>query len=246
MRIPFRIPTAAAVAVAALAASFAQEAKLPTPDAILAAYIQATGGKAVIEKATSRQAKGSFEMTAMGLKGGFEMFAKAPDKFLMKMDVPGFGPVQEGFDGTVAWSQNPAQGLREKSGVELAFTKRSSQFYRDLRLKELYPKMEVKGVEKVGEKDVYHVEAIPAEGGPEQWYFDKASGLMIRFIVDMEGPQGKVTITTDVEDYKGLETGGKIPMLLRQKIGSMEMHLRIEDVKVNVAIDEAIFRKPAA
>lgn len=41
-------------------------AKLPTVDQVLDKYVQAIGGKAAIEKQTSRVAKGTFELPAFG------------------------------------------------------------------------------------------------------------------------------------------------------------------------------------
>ena len=225
--------------------AIAQTEKAPTVDSILDAYVKAMGGKAAIEKATTQQGKGTFEMPTMGMKGSMETITKAPDKSLMKMDIPGFGAVQEGFDGTVAWSQNPAQGMREKSGPELAMTKRGAQFFRHLRLKELYPTIELKGVETVDGKEAYLLIATPPDGGPEKWYFDKQTSLLIRFELEMEGPMGKMQIVTDMQDYR--ETDGiKAPWLIKQQAGPMQVSIKIEEVKHNVPADDALFKKPSA
>src|SRR6266851_3595985 len=45
---------------------------LPTADQILDKYVQAIGGKAAVEKQTSRVAKGSFEIPAVGASGTAE------------------------------------------------------------------------------------------------------------------------------------------------------------------------------
>lgn len=235
------------MAAAALTAT-AQPAAKPaaaTVDSILDDYLKAVGGKSAIEKLTSRHGKGSFEMAAMGMKGSMEIFAKAPNKMLLKMDVPGFGAVQEGYDGAVAWSQNPAQGLREKAGVELAIAKRSAQFHRDARLKELYPKMDLKGEQAVDGRATYLVEATPVEGASERWYFDKETKLLVRMEMEIEGPMGKLPITSDMSDYREIN-GVKIPWTIKQQAGPMQMAIRVEEMKANTAIDDEMFKKPAA
>src|SRR5688572_7444771 len=159
-----------AIAVAAFAqggqqkpATEAKPAALPTADQILDKYVQAIGGKSAIEKQTSRVSKGSFEIPAVGASGTAEIFEKAPNKNAAIINIPGFGVVQEGFDGKTAWAQDPQSGLREKAGAELAAAKLDGEFYKPIRFKQLYPKMVVKGKDKVGERDVFVVEATPVE-----------------------------------------------------------------------------------
>src|SRR5437870_13266315 len=72
-------------------------AKLPTVDQVLDKYVQAIGGKAAVEKATTRVAKGSFEIPAFGATGTAEIYAKAPNKAATIVTVAGYGTVQEVF-----------------------------------------------------------------------------------------------------------------------------------------------------
>src|SRR3989441_8892439 len=88
---------------------------MPTADQIVDKYVQAIGGKAAIEKQTSRVSKGSFEIPAFGASGTAEVYEKAPNKSAAFINIPGFGVVQEGFDGKTAWAQDPQSGLRDKA-----------------------------------------------------------------------------------------------------------------------------------
>jgi hypothetical protein len=74
-------------------------AALPSVDQVLDRYVQAIGGKAVIEKQTSRVSKGSFELAAFGASGTAEVYEKAPNKTVAIVNIAGFGVIQEGFDG---------------------------------------------------------------------------------------------------------------------------------------------------
>lgn len=237
------------IAVSHLAQARAQQpapdamAALPTVDQILDKYVQMLGGKAALEKITSTASKGTFEIAAFGASGSAEVWEKAPNKTALKLDIPGFGLVLEGFNGTVAWSQDPQSGLREKTGAELAATKLDSDFYKPLRLKQLYPKITVKGKEKVGEKDAYVLTATPAEGAAETWYFDAASGLLTRMDLERESPQGKMAVQVFQEDYKEVD-GIKIPHTMRQVTSAFTIVIKLDEVKHNVAIDETKFNKP--
>ncbi|NOT59246.1 MAG: hypothetical protein HOP19_03365, partial [Acidobacteria bacterium] len=94
-------------------------AALPTVDAVLENYVKALGGKEAIQKATSYTMKGKIELPAMSMSGPAEMVSKAPNKAFTKFTLEGFGDILQGYDGKVAWAQDPMQGMRELSGVEL-------------------------------------------------------------------------------------------------------------------------------
>jgi outer membrane lipoprotein-sorting protein len=240
-----------AVAVTALAqgkekpADPKPAAALPSVDQILDKYVQAIGGKAAIEKLTSRVSKGSFELPAFGASGTVEIYEKAPNKTVAIINVAGFGVVQEAFDGKVGWAQDPQNGLREKAGIELAAAKLDAEFQKPLKIKQLYAKIVVKGKDKVGDKEVYVVEATPSESSAETWYFDTQSGLMLRQDAEREGPQGKQNVQVFLDNYKEVD-GVKLPFSLHQVTPAFTIDIKIEDVKHNVPVDDAKFVKPAA
>lgn len=220
-------------------------AKLPTVDQVLDKYVQAIGGKAAIEKQTSRTAKGTFELPAFGASGTAEVYAKAPNKTATTINIAGFGVVQEVFDGKTGWSSDPQGGLREKAGAELASTKLDSEFYKPVKLKQLYPKIVVKGTDKVGDKEVYVLEATPVESSTETWYFDTQTGLILREDAERESPQGKQAIQVFYEDYKEVD-GVKIAFSIRQVSPAFTLMIKMEEIKHNVPVDDAKFNKPAA
>lgn len=220
------------------------EAALPSVDKVLENYVAALGGKAAIEKVTSRTAKGTFELPAMGASGTFEMVAKAPNKTGMKIEIPGVGEIHNRFDGTKGWAQDPMTGLRELSGVELAATKLDAEFYKDIKMKELYKKLEVKGRAKVGDAEAIIIEATPAEGSPEKYYFDTKTGLLIRHDTERESPQGKMAIESTFEDYRAVD-GVQVVHTIKQSTPAYALVIKMTEVKHNVAVDDAKFAKPA-
>ncbi|HEY8461469.1 MAG TPA: hypothetical protein VIM99_13860 [Blastocatellia bacterium] len=218
---------------------------LPTLDSILEKYVNAVGGKEAIEKITSRSVKGSFSIDAFGVTDApIEIFAKAPNKTSMKIDVPNFGLVVRVFDGSTGWSSDPMSGLRELSGAELAQMKRGSDFHAELNIKNHYAKMEVKSKEKVGSYETYLVEATPAEGSPVKYYFDVNTGLLVRQDEESEGPQGKMQTEVYMDDYKAVD-GVKIAHTVKQVNPMMTFVIKINEIKSNVEIEEAKFAKPS-
>ncbi len=219
-----------------------ESVSLPALDQVLDKFIESSGGKAAMEKITSRYVKGTFDIPAMGASGTVEIYAKAPNKSYTVIDVPGFGTIQQGYDGTVAWEDNPMTGARDLTGAELAARKRDVDFYRELRLKQLYPQMAVKGKEKVGEREAYVVEATPPEGKPERMFFDVENGLLIRADAERESPQGTALVETYLEDYRDLD-GIKTPFTMRQVNPMFSMTIKFNEVKNNVEIEDSKFSR---
>ncbi|HEV8485510.1 MAG TPA: hypothetical protein VGV87_18345 [Blastocatellia bacterium] len=220
-------------------------APMPTVDQVMENFVKAIGGKEAGMKVTSRVQKGTLEIAAMGVNAPIELYAKAPNKSLFFLDVPSYGIIQEGFDGTAAWAQEPQGGLRDKTGAELAETKLDGQFYKNLRLKELYSKLELSGVESVGGRDAYVIVCTPTGGSPEKFYFDKENGLLVRHDFERESPMGRSPTQQFLTDYKEVD-GMKVPHTIRN-IGAMgEMTIKFTEIKQNVPIDDAKFNKPAA
>ncbi len=242
------LPMCLIVLLAGLTAAVAQtspQATLPSVDQVLDKYVKALGGKAVLEKLTSRVSKGTLEMDQLPGPAAEEIYAKAPNKQYMVTDLSSFGQARRGFNGAVGWEDNPQTGMREVTGPELAAMKRDADFYAAIKLRELYPKMTVKGKESVNGHDAYAVEATPPEGAAETMYFDADSGLLVRAVRETEGPNGKVTLDITFDDYREVD-GIKLPFVMHFSLGEFAFVIKLSEVKHNLPIDDAKFDKPAA
>lgn len=226
-----------------VAAQTAPADSAPSVDEILDKYVQALGGKAALEKLTSRVAKGTFEMDQMPGEATQEIYEKAPNKQLTITDSPSFGTFKRGYNGTTGWQDNPQTGLQDVTGDELASMRRHADFYWSTKLKELYPQMTMKGKESVGGRDAYVIEATPAEGSAETMSFDAESGLLVRLQGEGETPNGPVDFDSTFEDYRDVD-GVKVPFVMHQSFGEFSFVIKLTDVKQNVSIDDTKFDKP--
>jgi hypothetical protein len=181
----------------------------------------------------------------MGIKGTFENYSAAPNKSIAKVTLVGIGELVEGFDGTTAWSMNPIQGNRDKQGEELAQSKLTNNFNRETNLDKIYPKMEVRGIEKIGADDAYVVVAMPDNLPTETFYFDTKSGLLVRQDSTTITPEGKMAGKTFLEDYREVD-GVKVPFRTRTVLPQFELITNFTEVKNNVAIEDSKFAKPKA
>src|SRR5215471_5741870 len=218
---------------------------LPAVDQILDKYVQAIGGKAAVQRVTSIVMKGTFEAPAFGASGTVERYSKAPNKLAIVVEVGGFGTVQSVFNGTAGWSQDPQNGMRELAGKELAQTKLEADIYRDIKLKELYPKMVVTGKDKVADRDAYVIEATSADGISAKMYFDAQSSLLVRTDQTAYNAGEELPTQTFFEDYKEVD-GLKVPTTIRQTNPNISFTMKFTDLKSNVPVEDSKFTKPAS
>jgi len=216
---------------------------LPSVDEIIMKYEKALGGKAAFEKLTSRVSKGSLVLGGMGITGTTEIYQKSPNKMVSITDIPSFGVVSSGVNGTVAWTDTPQNGTQELTGDAAAAMKRGGDFYGQIRLKENYPKMVLKGKESFEGHDVYVVEATPVDGTPETLSFDADSGLLVRSRTQLNGPQGTIDIDTKLSDYREVD-GIKQPFTIDQERSDFSFTIKLDEVKHNIPIDDVKFEKP--
>jgi len=219
---------------------------VPSTKQILKKYLDATGGRAAWEKIDSRVSQGTVEIPAMNLTGTAEMYEKAPDLALVKI-VLSDSVFQEGFDGKVAWSSDPKNGVREQTGAQLEETRRESDFRFPADFRKLYPKVSAARAGTIGERPVYVIEATPRDGGkPDEAYFDADSGLLVRLVTQHHADDGTVEpFQQDFSDYRAVD-GVKIPFVIHQSGKQVDFTIRVQKVSRNVPVDVRQFSKPVA
>jgi hypothetical protein len=217
---------------------------LPDVSQVINHYMEAVGGLAAWKKLTSRVSMGTIEVTSMNLSGTVVIHEKAPDKILTIIIIAG-SAFRQGFDGTVGWAEDPADGLREQTGAELAESKRQSDFYSPFDLRDHYSKLTLLGSEKVGELETYVLEAALPEGGePDKLYFDARTGLPARLVSQHHTPEGVSRLQEDFSDYREVD-GVKLPFTISQTSSESSFTVKIDEVHHNVAVGDGEFSKPA-
>lgn len=213
-------------------------------DQILNKYIAAVGGQEAIQKVTSRAYKGTAENTDDGWTAPVELYAKAPDQYLMILKIPDYA-VREAVNGGGGWTQNPDDGVRDMSRGDLASARRDHDLHRETRLKELYPSMTVAGKANVGDREAWVIEAKPPQGEAEKLYFDTQTGLLLkRDFVRVTMEDGITQNEVFYEDYK--DVGGlKLPFTVRRGASGSWMIYRYSEIRNNAPVDEAALQKPA-
>ncbi|HVG29141.1 MAG TPA: S41 family peptidase [Pyrinomonadaceae bacterium] len=204
----------------------AEAAVDPQVGRIVENYLQAVGGRAALEKISSRVSKGVFEGSDSGVPtyGAVEITEKFPDKSVTVVHLPNVGALRRAYTGAYGYEQMSLFGFREMRGAELEELRREADFRWQTRLLANYPEMIFKGTEQVGGAEAYVVEATPARGLPTTLYFDASTGLLLR------------RDSVYYEDYREVD-GVKLPFVTRTGTAT----IRLREVKHNVAVDDAAF-----
>jgi CubicO group peptidase (beta-lactamase class C family) len=242
-------PSAAPATAPITATQLSTEDAKKKADEVLAGYVTALGGRVALEKINSRVAKGTFDVSGIAMSGPVEIYAKAPNLMLLVLKMPGQETFKDGFDGRVGWEQNPDDGITDKTGLELGSAIRDADFYQPLKLRLQYPNLIFKGAGKlslgkggsgkVEEREALVLEA-PRNGSPRRFYFDAATGLLLR--TEEWNAAGKMTEAVEYQDYREVD-GVKVAFTIHI-VQDMHFTIKLTEVKQNLPIDDAIFVKP--
>src|ERR1700750_833613 len=101
------------------------------------------------------------------------------------------------FFSKVSTERLAGQTIR-RTGAE---SKRDSDFYHPLDLKQMYSKIAVTGTDKIDDRDAYIVDASSADLGTDKIYFDTQNGLVLRIVGQHHTMEGPATFTEDFSDF---------------------------------------------
>lgn len=216
----------------------------PTVRQIIDRYVRAIGGEAAHRKLTSRVTRATYVIPEMqNLTGTAVTYEKAPAKALVVLNFPGVGISREAFDGAAGWAQEPGEEARALTGAELAAAKADGDFYREIRLTELFPKLTLKGTERVGGKTAYKLEGVSADGYTETMYFDAETGLLLRADSVEQTPEGSEVVEIHFDDYREVD-GIRMPFTARHRSPGLNIIFKVVEVRHNVPVEDAVFSKP--
>jgi outer membrane lipoprotein-sorting protein len=104
--------------------------------------------------------------------------------------------------------------------------------------------MAVAAPDRVNGRAVYVIEATPANGPAEKFYFDAESGLLVK--QDFERvtlEDGIVQYEVLYSDYRDVD-GLKMPGTIEQRSPDNTMIFKFSEIKNNAPLDDTAFAKP--
>jgi hypothetical protein len=211
-----------------------------TVDDVLARNLQAHGG---IDKLKATQTlKMTARLSSQGLEIPVTLYSKRPNMTRKELAM-GSAKVVFAFDGVTAWQLNPLDGSREPKvivGPDLDLIRRESEF--DTPLVDASARgytIALAGTETAGGRALQHL-TVAKDGVIEDCYIDPATGLEARIV--SHTPAG--VLEQQFSDYRDVQ-GLRLPFQVRTlQNGVPVADVKVARVDVNVAVDDALFKKP--
>lgn len=211
---------------------------LPAVDDVLSKYTTAIGGEAALAKVASVALSGT--MTARTTQTSTFTIQEKGAKYLETLKTEP-GPSVHGFDGTEGWSQTGGH-TAELSGFYLAQALRLSDPGRMLKLKALYPNLQPARTGAIDGKPMVAVRGS-ANGVTETFYFDAATGLLVRRRIQTATPLGQLPEQIDYSDYRDV-SGVKLPYTIKRATWNMLDAYTVTTATINGPLDDSVFAKP--
>lgn len=208
----------------------------PAPEGMTAAdvinaYVNAIGGAKALNKIKDVTINATTSMQGMTI--GFDIYKKAPDKYMMKIGAGDMVFQKMAYDGTNAVVFSPMNGESKKlEGDELADMKLEAVMNPELIYDQLGIKLQLDGIETVNDVDAYKVILTKSSGKQTTRYFDTKTSLLIR-----EVNEGGIS---EYGDYREVNKV-MFPFLLKQSMGGQNLDLNVLTVKVNQKLKDDLF-----
>ena len=146
---------AAALAIAAGSGSTSAQAPgapLPTGDAVLAKYVEATGGLAAYDAIKNRVVHARMEILGAGVVLGLTVYNAPPANLYTIVESEATGRIETGVSDGVAWENSAMRGAIVKDGIELDDARRDAIFDRIAHWREHLKSAECVGITDVNGK----------------------------------------------------------------------------------------------
>ena len=217
-----------------------QRAPAPPVGDVVDKYLAAVGGRAAVEKLQSLSLTGTVTNRA-GQSSAFTIEEKT-NKYREARQTRPDADVR-GFDGAAGWQQTGTR-TTDLSGFVLDQALLLKDVGSILHLSEKYPALQAGGGRpmQINGKDTT---ALTGRAGivTDQFYFDSASGLLLRRVISTRTPLGQLREQIDYADYRTVGDV-KVPYEIKLNTWNALDTFKVADAKANIGIDDARFSKP--
>ena len=207
---------------------------LPIPAGITASsvvdkYFDAIGGKNKV--AAVKSVKISSEAKVQGMLLNLIQKSAAPNKSSIVVSMAGNVMQKIIFDGTKGYQEARGQ-KKELAGKELEAAKKNISLFSD----EAYRKGTLDRIEPINGKKAYVIKLDKKE-----IFYDMESGLKLKEVSTVKGPQGEVKDPVEFSNYKEVN-GVKFPYLMVRSMGPMKLNFEVKEIKINEGVSDADFQ----
>jgi hypothetical protein len=215
---------------------------LPSADRVWTNYVNAVGQTNTADRDAAISFSG-WDDRPEGRYGRVQITVAGPDRYRISLSTP-TAPTTQGLLGDLAWIAVGDQVQRFTAAADVARMRRIAMRYRPV--KERPSNLQVVGIERLGDRDVYlatgRIDALTTE----TLSFDVVTGLLRRYVIETETLLLPLVEQVEYDDYRDVD-GVKLPFFIRTSDGapySLVTRTFLE-IRRDVAVDDALFRPPS-
>lgn len=188
-------------------------------------------------------------ISQMGQEMKMKYFHKKPDKYRTEIDLMG-KQILTVYDGKEGWMVNPMMGSDEPQQIPaeaIDQIKTQSDMFESplVNYKERGIKVKYVGNEKVDDKETFKLIITDKNKEETTLFINTKDYLPLKVVKEVSVQGKKITVISIMKDYR-TENGMMIPHLIDSDTGGMKSTVKISDIGVDIALDDSIFKKPAA
>jgi len=209
---------------------------------VLAKMVDALGGEKALRKHKAKTIRGKQNIGGM-IDATFETFAAAPNRLLHRMEMPGMGKAEVGYNGSIGWNISPFEGTKPMEGDELADIVIDADFHSDMNYKKNHKSIRYVGLARHAGKECHQLRLTKPSGAIEVLYLDASSGLPSGLETEVKTNMGMMSMVRTVKEYKPYD-GEMIPTKYDEDVGGMQkMSTTVTEVSFE-PIDATTFDPP--
>jgi len=215
----------------------------PLPDGLTSAdviegYLEALGGRKVLQSVQDEEMKAEMEMQGMILRMG--VYRKSPNLLKINLTMSESLLSRTVFDGETG-TQLGMQGNKTLEGDELEQLRSEAIFMPELDYAGHGFETSLISVDNIEGSDCYKLEIIDPSGIVTEEYFAVETGLKLRSDEIMETPDGAATQITIFSDYRNIE-GILVPHTLKISVGPQSITSTVRSIRFNTGMDMSVFK----
>lgn len=213
-----------------------KEAAAPLPagltaEKVIENYITAVGGRKNWDKVKNIDM--TMGATVQNMTLIMQMKKMQPGMLINHITLNGAMTMQKiVFDGTKGKASG-MQGSENLEGEKLEEIRESAAMLPEANYLDGKTTLTLVGIEKLNEQPTYVLAVVSPSGKKVTEYYDVATGLKVREVTTVDGPQGEASQISDLSDYRSIKPGILIPHTTTLDMGAQLIKLEMKSVTVN-------------
>lgn len=216
----------------------------PLAAATLDKYYEAIGGDAW-DGVENLFQSGTVSVSRLGTRDGtFSSYLASPGESYLVTDIDGLGHGQRGVKDNIAWGMHEFEGVWTEKNSEREYHLNEAHNALCPHWRDHFSKVEYAGERMLGGRTCKKIKMTPWSGRPQTWFFDSATGLLLRKETEVKRVAGDSEFESlTYEKYRRVE-GLLVAVKWTEKRPFYQATWTVNEVSFNLELEDGTFDLP--